>query len=149
MARRFGDNSKVEFSGHHPVRQGATEGLNNPDIHIGQGVYEGGEHFGQRALGYGRYQTDIKRAGHPGRKFAHVLRGALDVTKNAAAILVKTLAGGRRAHPARVAFEQHHTDRIFQVLDLQTEARLRHPQPVGGAVDTAILIDRHKCANLL
>ena len=48
-----------------------------------------------------------------------------------------------------MTIKQCDTDRGFQILDLQAQARLRDVEVVGCAVDTAAFIDSNEGANLL
>ena len=77
-----------------------------------------------------------------------MLLGALHFAQNGDAMLVETLCRCGRPGAAGMALEQLDRQGLFQISQLQTEARLGAVQARGRAIDAAFLINRNKRTNM-
>ncbi|MNN74995.1 hypothetical protein D3C81_1912580 [compost metagenome] len=74
--------------------------------------------------------------------------GGLQILQGQTCITHVRLAGIGQAHRAPGAIEQRRPQRVFQLLDLLGQCRLRHMQRLGGPGEVAVLGNGEQVTNM-
>ena len=131
------ENGRVEIGGLDLIEQPIGLVLAPDEMQLRQRALECRRDFRQQVRTDGRNHADAQRPPQrialPPRRLAEVLCGLQQLTR---AVDDRTTGAGH-AYAARVALEDLHTERRFDLRHLGAERRLGHAARVGGAPEAA------------
>ena len=102
----------------------------------------------QQIGGDGRDHAHAQAAHQPVLRGARQIRQLVHAAQNVAGAQGKLLAKGGQTHGARAPFKQVDAQRLFQILDLHGQRRLRDGAKIGGAAKMTLGGQSLKIAHL-